>query len=138
MKQVMVGANAMLHGEEDSFETLSWLEKFSMIAPSNRTWVSDSSRRMVALTALIATILLLAVFCHYPEATGPTVGHTHLGQASVEHCWTSLPSSPPVAFVPRLVAILTFVSMLHERLLVVSLFKPPRAFLRTRRWSVHR
>jgi|SRR6266508_3419227 len=108
-----------------------------MLAPSNWMSVRDPYRRMVALTALIATILLLAVFCHHPEATGPTVGHTHLGQASVEHCWISVASSPALAFVPILVAILTFVSILHERLLVASLFKPPRAFLRKLRRSVH-
>jgi hypothetical protein len=138
MKQVIVGVNAILHREEYSLETLSRLEKFSMIALSSRMWIRGPYRRIVAMTALIATILLLAVFCHHPEVTGPTVGHTHLGQAGIEHCWISIASSPVMAFVPILVAILTFAAILHERILVASLFKPPRAFLRKRGRSVYR
>jgi hypothetical protein len=83
---------------------------------------------MMALIALGGVIVLLGLFCHHPEALGFATGHTHAGQPSVEHCWTSIASPPMLDFTPIFVTFLSLMLTLKGRALVESLFKPPRAF----------
>ena len=98
--------------------------------------VREPGRRVTAMTALVAVILLLGFLCHHPEALGLAAGHTHLGQPGVEHCWTYIASLPTVGFIAILVALLSFTLTLQGRLLSALPFKPPRAFPPTPGWSI--
>ena len=103
--------------------------------PASLNWIDANApcRRVTTLTALAGAILLLGFFCHHTEALGLATGHTHLGQPSVEHCWTSIASLPTLGFIPILVALLSFTLTLQGPFLFESPFKPPRAFLSPRR-----
>ena len=99
--------------------------------------MSDHRRHMMALIALGGAILLLGLFCHHAEALGLATGHTHSGQPSVEHCWTSIAYPPMLGFTPILVTLLSLILPLKGRALIESLFKPPRAFPQPiRSWSI--
>ena len=102
---------------------------------ASRNWIDAKAprRRVITLMALVGVILLLAFFCHHPEALGLATSHTHIGQPSVEHCWTSITSLPTLGFIPILVVLLSFTLTLQGRLLFESPFKPPRAFPSPRR-----
>ena len=109
-----------------AIEISSSLGKASML--DSQTWIKvrNTRRRVKALTALVGVIFVLGLFCHHPEAL--VTGHTHLGQPSVEHCWTSIAGLPALSFIPILVAILSLTLAIQGHFFCESLFKPPRAF----------
>ena len=104
----------------------------------SRRWIKvrDQRRHMILVTALVGTILLVGFFCHHPGALGLAAGHTHMGQPSVEQCWTLIVDLPTISFVPILVALLSFTLTFQGRLLLSLLFKPPRAYPPIPGWSI--
>lgn len=98
-----------------------------MLDPGHRINGRKPRRRVTVLAALVWAMLLFGFLCHHPDALGLTTGHTHLGQPSGGDCWTSIASLPTLGFVPILIALLSYTLLFHGRLLIASLFKPPRA-----------
>ena len=104
----------------------------------SRRWIKvrDQRRHVILVTALAGTILLVGFSCHHPEALGLAAGHTHMGQPSVEHCWTAIVGLPTISFVAILVALLSLTPTFQGYLFLLSLFKPPRAYPPIPGWSI--